>query len=226
MNNNKNLEQRLREIAKINTIPKDHVTYLRKLKDSGFEPKVIYDIGACVLNWTTEAKIIWPDARIIVFDAFDKAIFLYEEQKLDYIVGVLTDLDNKIVSYYQNDWFPGGNSYYKEIGSPKSSEFFPESNYVVKTGYRLDSIIKKYNLPKPDLVKIDVQGSEIDIIRGGLETINNAKHLIVELQSSNYNQDAPLVTESLPWIEKQGWKCIAPLFCNNGPDGDYGFIKI
>lgn len=216
-------EQRLREIARMNTIPKDHIDYLKKLKNSGFEPKIIYDIGACVLNWTTEAKNIWSNARIVVFDAFDKAIFLYKEQNLDYVVGVLTDLDNKIVSYYQNDWFPGGNSYYKEIGSPKSKELF--NNYVVKTGYRLDTIVQKYNLPKPDLVKIDVQGSELDIMRGGLETINNAKHLIVELQSSNYNEGAPLVSESLPWIEKQGWKCIAPLFCNNGPDGDYGFIK-
>lgn len=216
-------EKRLREIAHMNTIPKDHVVYLQKLKNSGFEPKIIYDIGACVLNWTTEAKIIWPNARIIVFDAFDKAIFLYKEKNLDYVVGVLTNLDNKIVSYYQNDWYPGGNSYYKEIGSPKSKEFF--NNYIVKTGYRLDSIVQKYNLPKPDFVKIDVQGSEIDIMKGGLKTINNAKHLIVELQSSNYNEGAPLVTESLPWIEKNGWQCIAPLFCNNGPDGDYGFIK-
>ena len=40
--------------------------FLKKL-GSVFEPKVIYDIGANVLNWTKEAKQIWNSSEIIVF---------------------------------------------------------------------------------------------------------------------------------------------------------------
>ncbi len=52
---------------------------------------------------------------------------------------------------------------------------------------RLDTLVKKYGLPLPDLVKIDVQGAEKDVLDGGWESINAAKHLIVEMQSTEYN---------------------------------------
>ena len=50
------------------TLPVDHINFLKKL-GSEFRPKVIYDIGANVLNWTKEAKQIWNSSEIIVFDA-------------------------------------------------------------------------------------------------------------------------------------------------------------
>ena len=49
--------------------------------------------------------------------------------------------------------------------------------------------------------------------------------MIVELQHIEYNQGAFMTNESLPIIESLGWKCDAPLFQNNGPDGDYSFVK-
>ena len=58
--------------------PTDHIAYLKRLKEDGFEPKVIYDIGSCVLNWTNAAKEVWPDATFVLFDAFSEAEFLYE----------------------------------------------------------------------------------------------------------------------------------------------------
>jgi len=50
--------------------------------------------------------------------------------------------------------------------------------------------------------------------------------MIVELQHSNYNRGAPVVTESLPFIESLGWKCDSYAFQNNGPDADYSFVNL
>lgn len=47
------------------SLPRDHVSYLNLLKLSGFEPRVIYDIGANELQWTLVAKRLWPDAEIL-----------------------------------------------------------------------------------------------------------------------------------------------------------------
>jgi len=90
----------------------------------------------------------------------------------------------------------------------------------------LDTIVKNRGFPLPDLVKIDVQGAEKDIISGGINTLSSAKHLICEMQHTNYNDGAPTVSETKPYIESLGWECIAPMLCNNGPDADYGFINI
>ncbi len=54
--------------------------------------------------------------------------------------------------------------------------------------------------------------------------MRHARHVIVELQHEQYNLGAMLADKSLPLIETLLEKrCVAPLFCDNGPDGDYGF---
>jgi FkbM family methyltransferase len=217
------LRNHLTNISNKELMPRKHVDYLIHLKKSGFEPKVIYDIGSCVLHWTHEVKKLWPNAQIILFDAFEPAEFLYEGY--DYYVGVLSDTDDKIVNYYQNDFLPGGNSYYREIGC-ENGKYFPEDKYIEKKTKTLDTIIKERGFPLPDFVKMDVQGAEVDIIKGGINTLKNATRLITELQHVDYNRDAPKSSVAVPLIEKLlGFKCIDPLFQNNGPDGDYGFVN-
>ena len=53
-------------------MPYNHKLYLAGLKAKGFEPKVIYDIGACVLHWTKVAQRLWPDARIILASGYNR----------------------------------------------------------------------------------------------------------------------------------------------------------
>jgi FkbM family methyltransferase len=214
-------QEHLLNLSKENHLPDNHIEYLYKLKREGFEPKVIYDIGSCVLHWTTYAKKIWPDAKIILFDAFEPAEFLYKQY--DYYIGVLSDKDDNIVKFYQNDYFPTGSSYYREIGC--EGKFFPEDKYIEKTTKTLDTIVKERGYPLPDFIKMDVQGSELDIINGGRNTIKHAKRMIVELQHTEYNLGAKLCNESIAIIERTGWTCTDPLFQNNGCDGDYGFVN-
>jgi len=209
----------LLNLSQKDCLPANHFKYLEKLKASGFEPKVIYDIGSCVLHWTKKAKLLWPNSKIILFDAFREAEFLYEGY--DYHMGVLTDEDNKELKFYKNIHSPGGNSYYKE----NNDRVFPSHLFVLENGMTLDTIVKEKGFPLPDLIKMDVQGAEKDIIIGAPKCLANAKHLICEIQSVDYNMGAPKVKETLPFIEALGWKCVAPKFCDNGPDADYGFVN-
>lgn len=192
-------------------------------QEKKIEPKVIYDLGSCVLHWTNKARKVWPNAEYVLFDAFDKAEFLYKDYK--YHIGVLSDEDNKQVEFYQHDYLPGGNSYYKEIGSNVSHLLFNDSTKCKRNSFTMDTIVKQKNLPLPELAKIDVQGCEIDILRGMQNTLENCKNLIIELQNTEYNLGAPKANESIPIIESMGYKLITPLFQNNGADGDYHFSK-
>ncbi len=167
------------------------------------------------------AQELWPDAEIFLFDAFNHSEFLFKESGRKYHIGVLSDCDDREVKFYQNDFHPGGNSYYKEY----NDNVFPPDKYKTYKTRSLDSIVAERGFPKPDLIKIDVQGSERDVLAGAIETFKDSKHLIVEMQHAPYNLGAPLVTETQPYIESLGWKCVAPLFCNNGPDGDYHFVR-
>jgi FkbM family methyltransferase len=194
--------------------------HLEKLRNSGFNPKVIYDIGACWGEWSAIAKRLWPDAKFFLFEAdSDKGKFL--RLRGEHNIGVLSSTDGADVRFYRNVMYPNGNSYYIE-----NTPHFSENVYTVERTRTLDSVVAERNFPPPDLMKIDVQGAELDVVAGASSTLKSVQHLIVELQHTSYNKGAKLVGESLPIIESLGFKCVAPLFSNNGPDGDYGFERV
>lgn len=218
------VEKHLLNLSTTCKIPDKHVNFLHKLKnDMNFNPKVIYDIGSCVLHWTKESKNIWKDSEIILFEAMPEVEFLYKNNK--YNIGILTDEDNKKVKWYQNIDEPAGNSYYKEIWNKKSEELFPENSYVEREGNTLDSIVLQNKFPYPDLIKIDSQGSEIDILLGATNVLKHVKCIIVELQHVNYNKNAKKCDESIKIIENLGFTCVAERFNSTEVDADYCFFR-
>ena len=220
------IETRLRELGSQRLIPADHVGYLAKLKAQGFEPKVIYDVGACVLHWTNEAKRIWPGSEFVAFEAMDSSEFLYKEQGLKYFMGALSDVTGKEVEFYQNDWHPGGNSYYRENEevNPEAPQYFNEKHKRVLKTATLDAVVRLKQFPLPDLIKMDVQGAELDVLKGASQVLQTVKHVILELQTVEYNKGAPLKDTVIAYMDTIGFDCKG-LFSNNGPDGDYHFVK-
>jgi FkbM family methyltransferase len=221
-----NIQDRLRELGSQRLIPRDHVDYLAKLKNEGFEPKVIYDIGACVLHWTNEAQRIWDRTEYVVFEAMDSSEFLFKERNLKYHMGVLSDVSGKEVNFYQNDVHPGGNSYYKENEeiNPETVNYFNESHRRRLKTVTLDAVRRLKNFPSPDMIKMDVQGAELDVLKGAVETLSTVKHIILELQIVEYNKGAPLKDVVIAYMDTQGFDCMG-IFSNNGPDGDYHFVR-
>ena len=221
-----NIQDRLRELGSQRLIPRDHVDYLAKLRDSGVDPKVIYDIGACVLHWTNEASRIWPNAEIVAFEAMDSSEFLYKERGMKYHVGVLSNETGKEVDFYQNDIHPGGNSYYKEneVVNPETVNYFNDSHRRRLKTVTVDAVSNLKRFPKPDFIKMDVQGAELDVLKGSIETLKDVKHVILELQVVEYNKGAPLKDEVIAYMDSQGFDCRG-IFSNNGPDGDYHFVR-
>jgi FkbM family methyltransferase len=199
--------------------PPDHVKYLKKLKDSGFDPKVIYDVGACVGHWTKVAKTFWPDAKYYLFEAMPESEPILKDFG-EYHMDILSDRDGREVRWHQNTSAPWGNSYYCE-----NTQYFSKDDFVIRRAKTLDTVVRERKFPAPDFIKIDVQGAEVDVLMGACKTLGTVKHLIVELQHTNCNDGALQVTESLPIIDGLGFECVAPRFSNNGPDADYGFRK-
>ena len=223
---NMTIQNRLSQLHSQRMLPQDHVRFLHELAAQGVQPAVIYDIGACVLHWYQEAVQVWPQAEFHVLDAQPSVKFLYESSGLKHHVAVLSDSDRRTVTFWQNDWHPGGNSYYPENTkiNPESQTSSPEHR-TVRTCETLDSIIHKQSWRLPDLVKMDVQGSELDILKGMVHSLPHVQHLILELQTTDYNMGAPKADEVISWLKDQGFDCVAPLFCDSGVDGDYYFRR-
>lgn len=211
------------------SIPQGHIDYLKTIQ---YTPSVVYDIGSAVLHWTKEAKKIWPNARYINFEAVKQVEDFYKEMNAEYAIGVFSDKDDNEVTFHCNPIYLGGNSYYKENEkfSPAAKDIYTKEFEETRNTITIDTAAKSFNIPPPDFVKIDVQGAELDILKGMTETLKTVKHLIVELQHIEYNIGAKQVDESIPFIESLGFELVPSetsnkYFHGNGPDADYHFIK-
>lgn len=212
------------------SVGEDHRNYLKKIRDEfNFHPDVVYDVGACVTGWTKSARLVWPNSKYILFEAMEESEELFAESGFDYHIGVLGDEDGKAVTFYKNARYPGGNSYYMENQehSPVANQFFGnEENRFERIIETLDSVCIKKKYPPPDLLKIDVQGCEIDILKGARNLLGQVKHLVVELQHVQYNIGATTSSESIPIIESMGFHLVAEKFSlSSHADADYHFIN-
>lgn len=233
MTHQENLTNYYKTLHRDGNVPQPHISYLDKLKNSGIEPVVIYDIGAAVLHWTKNAKRLWPNAQIIAFEAVREVEDFYKEYNIPYSIEVFTDINGKEITFYEDPVCLGGNSYYKEneAYSPAAKKIYGESSAKKRIGKTIDCVVNDRKYPLPDFVKIDVQGAEIDILKGMVNTLKNVKHLIIELQHVEYNIGARHVNESIPIIESLGFRLVSQpdgnkYFCGNGPDADYHFVRL
>ena len=216
---------RLREIRKMDLLPQDHVNYLKKMKDGGFEPKVVYDIGACVLHWTDKAKTIWPNANYVAFDAMDATKFIYEEEGMGHACGVLSSEDGKEIDFWENTENPGGNSIYKENNELSSMADQLYSKPVKRLTGRLDTVVNMFGFPMPDLIKMDIQGAELDVLKGAPEVLKHCNNIILEMQHVDYNKGAPKADEIIAYLESIGFYNVSGMFCGGEVDGDYHFAR-
>jgi FkbM family methyltransferase len=222
----KDAQDRLRNYGNESCLPVEHIDYLTNLHQTGYEPSVIYDIGANVLHWTNEAQQIWPNSTIVLFDAADNLEFLYKERQLSYSINTLSDTDGRAVDFFQNDCHPGGNSYYQENNaySTAADRLFNESHRREVSTITLDTLVKNDGFPLPDMIKMDVQGAELDILKGASNTLKTVKHIILELQLAEYNKGAPLCDEVIEYMSSIDFELVDS-FCFTGIQADYHFVR-
>lgn len=202
-----------------------HAGYLAYIKkEYGVEPKIIYDIGSAVKHWTSNARHVWPDASYFLFDATRTVEFLYHDE--NYYIGVLSDEQKKVI-FYEHPAHIGGNSVYRE--NPEFSNgadvLYGPDNACYRTARRLDDVVREKGFPPPDFIKLDVQGSELDILRGAGDLLNTVEHIIIELQKVEYNKGAPRDEEVIAALDEMGFVIQAKYFTSGPNDGDCHFIR-
>ena len=59
-----------------------------------------------------------------------------------------------------------------------------------------------------DLIKIDTQGSELNILKGSIEIVEKTKFLLLELSVVEYNFNAPTYLQVIKYLEENNFKLI------------------
>ena len=166
-----------------------------------FYPYRILDIGANVGQFHKECKAIFNDSYIFSIEASAECELPLQQITENYYIGLLAK-DNTDYTFYsrKNDPTCTGNSMYKEL-----TQFYSDDqlDIIKKKGIKLDDLFESDS--EFDLIKIDTQGSELDIIEGGLNLCNKAKGILLEVSLTQYNENAPLYDEVIDYMTSHGF---------------------
>ncbi len=168
---------------------------ITKLLSGGFNIKCVYDIGANKGNWTKAFLPKIPNAQFILFEAnpnHSRPVAL--DQKHKWFNVALTKPGVKTVDFYSITGT--GDSYYKE-----QTRHYDDCTPILLPAKTLDELAQENRLPYPQLIKLDTQGSELDILRGGTDIIKEAEIIVSEIAILPYNEGAPTFTEYVKFFD-------------------------
>ena len=169
---------------------------LELLKSRGLHVSKVLDIGAYEGEWTKRLLQLYPDAQVTMIEGnTDKESFL--KPIGPYHIALLSDQE-KEVNYYKSQTDIGtGNGIYQEN---TNVPFKPEKRKTTTLEKLLQST-EGY-----DLIKMDVQGSEMDIIKGSPTLFKNSTFVLLEMQVYNYNMKAPLIGDMMGYMNEIGYQ--------------------
>lgn len=176
---------------------------VQELKNSGHNFDVVYDIGANDGRFMAAWKRHFQDSQWICMEAnpknFNRHHSLMNTEDM-YFHTVLSDENDKTVKFYSSiSGDTTGDSYYKELTGNYTDKY---QELTTKT---LSTVIEERSLPLPDFIKMDTQGSEVDIMKGGEEAFKHAKLVLVETPIMPYNEGAPSFSDYIDQMYEYGF---------------------
>lgn len=180
---------------------KRYVSLIHHLLESGLKIRVVFDVGANKGRWTREHKRLIPDAQFFMFEANSQHEGKLRKIGDRYFLGVLS-ADGLPADFYRINGT--GDSLYIE----KTEHYGVESKVRVNTR-TLGQLCIDENLPKPDFIKLDVQGAELDILQGAGSLLQECSLVLMECPIVEYNEGAPSFSQYIDFMKARDFHPIA-----------------
>ena len=186
----------------LNSLPfYDMYHHISNLKKLGFNPDLVVDVGALFGQWTENVISIFPEAMFIMIEPqtdkkqyLDEITHKFKNVRLE--SSLVGDVEKDAVEFYE---MGSGSSIYEENsdGDRKKVSLKMET---------IDTIIeKKYQVPSACFIKLDVQGAEIDVLKGATRLLKKAEFILLEISTLNYNYRAPQFADVIIFLKEQGF---------------------
>ena len=175
------------------------VAVLHRLKILGLNPASIIDCGCAYGEWSTVVRDIFTEPHIYAFDVIDYATINHIKHipKLSLNFGLLGEKDGDIKNFYLDNNIPMRSSYCRDLMDDFSGEV--KQMYTVT----LDTL-----LPEPVgpiLMKLDTQGSELDILKGATKVLEQTEVVIMEVSTISGNEGGPEFREVVNFMYDRGF---------------------
>lgn len=179
----------------------DMAMALERLAAQRFSPKLIFDIGANRGDFAKLALAAWPSARVACFEPLRQATAQIAHLQGQFpnidlhqtLVGEcektsvelhVADSSTSLLNDDENDKFP--------------IERFPQTTVDV-------AVRTRYGGRAPELLKLDVQGYELWVLKGAEESLPGIRVILAEVNLLDIHENVPLLHEMTGWLFQRGY---------------------
>ena len=172
-------------------------------------PAVIYDIGANIGTWTCLAKSLYPAARVEAFEPLAMHVEGFRRWTASWPDTVklhtcaLGPVEGTATMHVTS--FSDASSLLplNEIGR-STFQTTPAAEQIVPV-IPLDTLVTRDHLPAPDLIKLDVQGYELEVLRGAETCLRHARAVLCEVSFREYYAGQPLCGDIERYLAARGF---------------------
>jgi FkbM family methyltransferase len=175
---------------------------LQQIRDLGFSPALVIDVGAGVGMFTLQCHRIFPDSRYLLVEPLQENSPSLEQatkriKNAEYVLAVAHSEPGEVTLNVHSDF--AGSSLYLENepdldGTPRNVQ-----------AVTLDNLCKERCVSGPYLIKIDVQGAELDVISGAMEIIDQIEYIILEVSLYQFVKKGPQIYDVITFMRSHGF---------------------
>ncbi len=183
--------------------------------------EVIFDVGAAIGEKTFAFLKEFPGATIYCFEP--------QQDRLNQLKSRLKK-NQKVKLLNFGLWNKEDNLEFHIISHRDASSLLPMPKYLKMQSQEevgmetikvkpLDAVIKKIGINRIDFIKIDVEGAELEVLRGGMETFKNKiDNVFIEIDAWRHPIHSEHFIEIFKFMHEAGFTFL-------GAYGDYFFSK-
>lgn len=174
---------------------------LERLARNGFKPDCIFDVGAYRGDFARFCLGIWPAATIACFEPLPDKVKELEEltstnPKVRVFPGLLGAQPQEAVYLHECETA-------SSVLTENVNKDIPAQQYPMRT---VDQIVEEHFAGRfPEFLKLDVQGYELEVLKGAERSLPRMKALLAEVNLLDIHEGAPLFAEFVAWLNERGW---------------------
>ncbi len=177
---------------------------LRQISEAGFHPATVIDVGAAMGMFTRTCHSVFPTASYLLIEPLQEYLpsltqIAKDIPRSQFELAVAAAGDGPTMLNVHQDLL--GSSLYQETEEGSDVNGAPRQVQAI----RLDQWVNEQGGIPPYLVKIDVQGAELDVLDGGQATLAATEVVLLEVSLFHFFQHGPVFHDVLDYMRARGF---------------------
>jgi FkbM family methyltransferase len=174
---------------------------LQNLGRIGKPLEQIVDVGAYEGEWTDEVLAVFPQARSLMVEGQPakepilRSTTAKHGDQVKIAIGLVGSEPKDQVEFYEME--TGSSVLYEQCNADRKK--------VTRSMTTVDLLVEKNGIQRIDLLKIDVQGYELEVLRGATKSLAKTDLVLLEVSLLPIIKGAPLMPETVSFMSERGF---------------------